>query len=66
MAEIVEWLGHGSNAKTFVLILFSVTFVGLIIYVFSGKKRAQRFESYKNIPFLDDEHDSGHDKDLKQ
>lgn len=50
-----EWLSHMENTKPLALVIFFVTFVAIIVYVFSGKKRAKRLESYKNIPFLDDE-----------
>ncbi len=50
-----EWLSHMENTKPLALVIFFLTFVGIIVYVFSGKKRAKRLESYKNIPFLDDE-----------
>ncbi len=50
-----EWLSHMENTKPLALVIFFVTFVGILLYVFSGRKRAERLESYKNIPFLDDE-----------
>ncbi len=50
-----EWLSQMENTKPLALVIFFVTFVGIVIYVFSGKKRAKRLESYKNIPFLDDD-----------
>ncbi|BAN68236.1 cbb3-type cytochrome oxidase subunit 3 [endosymbiont of unidentified scaly snail isolate Monju] len=50
-----EWLSHMENTKPLALVIFFVTFVGILLYVFSGRKRAKRLESYKNIPFLDDE-----------
>jgi len=37
------------------LVIFFVTFVGILLYVFTGKKRSERLESYKDIPFLEDE-----------
>ena len=43
------------NTKPLALVIFFVTFVGILFYVFTGKKRGERLESYKNIPFLDDE-----------
>ncbi len=55
MPEWLEWFTHMENTKPFALVLFFVTFVGIILYLFTGKKRAQRLESYKNIPFDDDE-----------
>ena len=36
-------------------IAIGVVFVGILLYVFTGKKRSKRLESYKNIPFLDDD-----------
>jgi cbb3-type cytochrome oxidase subunit 3 len=36
------------------LVLFFGAFCGIVIYVFTGKRRARRLESYKYIP-LDDE-----------
>ena len=43
------------NTKPLALVIFFVVFVGILIYVFTGKKRGERLESYKNIPFQDDE-----------
>jgi len=53
-----EWLSHMENTKPLALVIFFVTFVGILLYVFSGRKRAERLESYKNITFLDDEEGS--------
>ena len=53
--DIFEWFTHLENTKPFALVLFFVTFVGIIIYVYSSKKRTRRLESYKNIPFEEDE-----------
>jgi len=43
------------NSKPFVLVLFFITFIGIILYVYSNKKRSDRLESYKNIPLDDDD-----------
>ena len=43
------------NTKPLALVIFFVTFVGILLYVFTGKKRGERLESYKDIPFLEDE-----------
>lgn len=40
-------------SKPFALVLFFVTFVGILAYVYLGKERSKRFESYRFIP-LDD------------
>jgi cbb3-type cytochrome oxidase subunit 3 len=50
-----EWLSSMENTKPLALVIFFVTFVGILLYVFTGKKRSERLESYKNIPFLEDE-----------
>ncbi len=42
------------NTKPLALVIFFVTFVGILFYVFTGKKRSERLESYKDIPFLED------------
>ncbi|VAX01595.1 hypothetical protein MNBD_GAMMA22-2019 [hydrothermal vent metagenome] len=57
MSELFTWLTKMEYTKPFVLVLFFVTFILLIYYVYSNKKRSSRLESYKNIPFQnDDEH----------
>lgn len=43
--------------KPIALVIFFVTFVAIILYVFSNKERSRRFESYKSIPLDDDEVD---------
>jgi cbb3-type cytochrome oxidase subunit 3 len=64
MFEWLSWFTHMENTKPFVLVIFSITFVLLLFYVFSNRKRSKRLESYKNIPFQDDEKD-GQSKDIK-
>jgi cbb3-type cytochrome oxidase subunit 3 len=55
MPEWLEWLTSMEYTKPVALVIFFLTFIGIVLYVFTGKKRKQRLESYKNIPFLDDE-----------
>jgi len=55
LSEIFDWFTHLENTKPFALVLFCITFIGIIVYVYSNKKRNQRLESYKNIPFEEDE-----------
>ena len=50
-----EWLSSMENTKPLALVIFFVTFVGILFYVFTGKKRSERLESYNDIPFLEDE-----------
>ncbi len=64
MPHWLEWFTHMENTKPFALVLFFVTFVGIILYLYTGKKRAQRLESYKNIP-LDDDDEHRHEDSEK-
>jgi cbb3-type cytochrome oxidase subunit 3 len=57
-----EWLSSMENTKPLALVIFFVTFVGILFYVFTGKKRSERLESYKDIPFLEDEQSDKLDK----
>lgn len=52
---MMEWLSQMENTKPLALVIFFVVFVAILLYVFTGKKRAKRLESYKNIPFLEDD-----------
>ena len=55
MFDWLMWFTRMDNSKPLALILFFGAFCGVLIYVFADKRRAQRLESYKNIPFDDDE-----------
>jgi cbb3-type cytochrome oxidase subunit 3 len=55
MFEWLRWLAEPGNGKTVILILFLSTFCAILGYVFTGKRRAKRLESYKYIPFQDDD-----------
>jgi cbb3-type cytochrome oxidase subunit 3 len=59
---MMEWLSNMENTKPLALVIFFVVFVAIVLYVFTGKKRSKRLESYKNIPFLDDD-DTAESKD---
>jgi cbb3-type cytochrome oxidase subunit 3 len=52
---MLDWLSDMHNTKPLALVIFFVVFVGILLYVFTGKKRSKRLESYKNIPFQDDD-----------
>ena len=57
MNDIFEWFMVMANNKSVTLVIFVVTFLAIIIYVYGSKKRSARFEEYRNIPFLDDDND---------
>ena len=55
MYELLTWYTDMENTKPFALVLFFVTFALIVLYVYTGKKRKERFESYRNIPFQEDD-----------
>ncbi|MDG4549254.1 MAG: cbb3-type cytochrome c oxidase subunit 3 [Candidatus Contendobacter sp.] len=55
MFDWLLWFTHMENSKPLALVLFFGAFCGVLIYVFTGKQRAKRLESYKYIPFDDEE-----------
>ena len=55
MPEWLEWLTDMRYTKPVALVLFFVVFVVIVLYIYTGKKRGERLESYKDIPFMDDE-----------
>ena len=52
--EWLLWFSKPENTKPVALIIFFVTFIGILLYVYGNRKRSQRLESYRNIPFQDD------------
>lgn len=57
----LEWFSKPENTKPVALLIFFVTFAGIVLYVYGSKKRGTRLESYRDIPFQDDVQDN---KDL--
>jgi cbb3-type cytochrome oxidase subunit 3 len=60
-----EWLSQMENTKPLALVIFFVAYLGIIVYLVSNKKRSKRLESYKNIPFQEDQQETS-EKDVKQ
>lgn len=54
MSELLQWIGRLENSKIVALLIFFVTFCAILLYVLTGRKRRERLESYKYIPFADD------------
>ena len=52
--EWLLWFSKPENTKPVALIIFFVTFVGILLYVYGNRNRSQRLESYRDIPFADD------------
>ena len=65
---MIAWLSDPSNAKSLALVIFFITFVGIVLWVYGNKQRGKKLESYKHIPFLDEDADrssNGRDKESK-
>ncbi len=58
MPEWLLWFTHFENSKIVALLLFFSTFCGILIYVFTGKERSRRLESYKYMPLQEDDEQS--------
>jgi cbb3-type cytochrome oxidase subunit 3 len=54
---MLEWLAEGRNAKSLGLVIFFITFCLIVLWVYGNKKRGEKLEAHRNIPFLDDELD---------
>lgn len=58
LLDLWYWITDLGNSKIVALLLFSTTFVGILLYIFTGKKRSERLESYRYMPFQDEEDES--------
>ncbi|HHH43361.1 MAG TPA: cbb3-type cytochrome c oxidase subunit 3 [Gammaproteobacteria bacterium] len=57
MSDWFLWFTRFENSKVVALLLFFTTFCAILVYLYTGRKRAERLESYKYIPLQDDEPD---------
>jgi len=55
LVDFWHWIGQLSNSKVVALLIFFPLFIGIVLYVYSNKERSRRFESYKYMPFQDDD-----------
>lgn len=63
MPDWFMWFTRMENSKVVALVLFFVTFCGILIYVYTGKQRSKRLESYKYIPLQDDDDEQDRETD---
>jgi cbb3-type cytochrome oxidase subunit 3 len=65
--EWLMWFSKAENTKPLGLLIFFVTFVGIVFYVYGNKTRGKRLEAYRDIPFLDEQQGEnlGDQKDTK-
>lgn len=52
---MLEWFANPANSKPLGLLIFFVTFCLIVLWVYGSRKRSDRLEAHKNIPFLDDD-----------
>ncbi|MEF8794284.1 cbb3-type cytochrome oxidase subunit 3 [Thiohalorhabdus sp.] len=59
MTEIWAWLAEAvtdmQKAGQIATVIFFATFTAILIYVFTGKRRKERFDSYRYIPLEGEE-----------
>lgn len=55
MNDLLAFIATWEHSKLFLLLLFMTTFLGIIFYLVKNPARNKRLESYKDIPFIDDE-----------
>lgn len=58
----MDWLARAENAKSLGLLIFFITFCLIVFWVYGSRKRSERLEEHKNIPFLDEDLDEAKDK----
>jgi len=51
----MEWFAHAENTKPLGLLILFITFSLIVLWVYGSRKRGEKLEQHKNIPFLDDE-----------
>jgi cbb3-type cytochrome oxidase subunit 3 len=51
----LNWFASYEHTKPLALVILFVTFVLIVLYVYGSKKRGERLETYKYMPFMDDE-----------
>jgi len=48
------WFTRMENSKPLALVLFFSAFCAIALYVYTGRRRGERLESYKYLPFQDE------------
>lgn len=62
MNELFRWFTQMENTKPFALVLLFATFLGIVLYVYSNRRRGTRLETYKYIPLEDEADNAGQKK----
>ena len=56
--EWLMWFTQFENTKPLALVIFFTVFCGILLYVYGSRQRGGRLESYKHMPFLDENQDN--------
>jgi cbb3-type cytochrome oxidase subunit 3 len=54
LTELLTWLAEARNAKSLGLLIFFITFCLIVLWVYGSKRRGEKLEAHKHIPFLDE------------
>ncbi|HFC91243.1 MAG TPA: CcoQ/FixQ family Cbb3-type cytochrome c oxidase assembly chaperone [Leucothrix mucor] len=65
MYDIFMWFTDLGNSKIAALLIFFPIFIGIILYAYTNKDRSKRLESYKYIPFDDDQDETSNKEKVK-
>ncbi|KPV41406.1 hypothetical protein AN478_02180 [Thiohalorhabdus denitrificans] len=70
MTELFAWISEAltdmQTAGQIATVIFFLTFCGILIYVFTGKHRKKRFDSYRYIPLDDEDAETGKEKSSEE
>jgi cbb3-type cytochrome oxidase subunit 3 len=55
MLEVWNWFIALASHKATLLALLFPLFIGIVIYTYAGRRRSQRLESYRYMPFEDED-----------
>jgi len=57
ISDLLDWISRPGVAGLVILFVLFPLFILIVLYTYSGSKRKDRLESYRDIPFLDDDED---------
>ncbi len=55
LTDFWVWIMDLGNSKIVALLIFFTTFVCIVFYVYSSRKRSERLESYRYMPLMDED-----------
>ena len=55
LTDFWTWIMDLGNSKMVALLIFFTTFVGIVLYVYTNRRRSERLESYRYLPLMDED-----------